>query len=78
MLRPVGCPVVTRTELNGMVSKSAILFCDNWSAHCSEDVLKKLARHGTLVIIYPPHTSHLFQVLDVLLFFAGYIAVVSW
>jgi hypothetical protein len=30
--------------------------------------LKKLACHGVIVLTYPPHTSHIFQVLDVLLF----------
>ena len=34
----------------------------------SDSVLGKLARHGVLVITYPPHTSHVFQILDVLLF----------
>jgi hypothetical protein len=48
--------------------KPAILFCDNCSAHMSNSVLEKLARHGILVLTYPPHTSRIFQVLDVLLF----------
>jgi hypothetical protein len=39
-------------------------FC---SAHCSDEVLGKLGMCGILVITYPPHTSHIFQVLDVLL-----------
>jgi hypothetical protein len=60
--------VVANCDLDGCTDKPSILFCDNCSAHCSEDILKKLARHGILVITYPPHTSHLFQVLDVLLF----------
>lgn len=44
------------------------MFCGNCSARCSGDVLRKLVWYGLLVIIYPAHTSHLFQVLDVLLF----------
>jgi hypothetical protein len=34
----------------------------------SSSCFEKLARHGVLVLIYPPHTSHIFQFLDVLLF----------
>jgi hypothetical protein len=30
-------------------------------------MLEKLARHGVLVLTYPPQTSHIFQVLDILL-----------
>jgi hypothetical protein len=59
---------VANRELAGCSGKPAILLRDNCSAHCCDDVLKKLARHGIHVITYPPHTSHIFQVLDVLLF----------
>jgi hypothetical protein len=34
----------------------------------SNSMLEKLARHWVLVLTYPPHTSHIFQVLHVLLF----------
>jgi hypothetical protein len=34
----------------------------------SDSILRKLACHGVLVLTYPPHTSHIVQVLDVLLF----------
>jgi hypothetical protein len=37
-------------------------------AHCTEDILKKLACHGVIVLTDPLHTSHIFQVLDLLLF----------
>jgi hypothetical protein len=30
--------------------------------------MKELAIHGIFLITYPPHTSHIFQVLDLLLF----------
>jgi hypothetical protein len=60
--------VESNRELEGCRNKPAILFCDNCKTHCSEELLKKLARHGILVLTYPPHTSHVFQVLDVLLF----------
>jgi hypothetical protein len=35
--------------------------------HRSNSMLKKLARHGVFVLTYPPHPSHIFQFLDVLL-----------
>jgi hypothetical protein len=60
--------VEANRELPGCANKPAILFCDNCSAHMSDSVLQNLARHGVLVLTYPPHTSHIFQVLDVLLF----------
>jgi hypothetical protein len=60
--------VLANRDLDGCKDKPAILFCGNCSPYRSDDVLKKLARHGILVITYPPHTSHLFQVVDVLLF----------
>jgi hypothetical protein len=34
----------------------------------SDSISQKLARHGVLTITSPPHTSHIFQVLGVLLF----------
>jgi ribonuclease BN (tRNA processing enzyme) len=33
----------------------------------SNSILEKLARYRALVVMYPPHTSHIFQVPDVLL-----------
>jgi hypothetical protein len=44
-------------ELPGCENKPAILFCDNCSCHCSDDVLKELAEQGILVITDPPHIS---------------------
>jgi hypothetical protein len=62
-------PVVeANRQLPGCGKKRAILFCDNCSAHMSNSKREKLARHGVLVLTYPLHTSHIFQVLDVLLF----------
>jgi hypothetical protein len=58
--------VETNQELPGCARKPVILLCNNCSAHLSAPVLQKFACHGEVVIIYPPHTSHIFQVLDVL------------
>jgi hypothetical protein len=51
----------------GCAKKLTLPFCDNCAAHCSEEILSKLARIGIPVTDYPPHTWHIFQVLDVLL-----------
>jgi hypothetical protein len=45
----------------------AILLCDNCSAHCTEDILQRLTGHAVIVLTYPRYTSHISQVLDVLL-----------
>jgi hypothetical protein len=60
--------VEANRQIPGCDKKPAILFCDNCSAHMSNSMLEKLARNGVLVLTCPPHTSHMFQVLDVLLF----------
>jgi hypothetical protein len=60
--------VEANRQLPGRDNKPAILFCDNYSAHILNSMFEKLARHGILVLTYPPHISHRFQVLDVLLF----------
>jgi hypothetical protein len=60
--------VILDRGLPGCKDKPAILFSDNRSVHCSNELLGNLTRCGILVITYPPHTSHIFQVLDVLLF----------
>jgi hypothetical protein len=60
--------IAANKKLPGCRNKPAILFCGNWACHCSEDILIEFARHGVLVLSYPPHMSNLFQVLDLLLF----------
>jgi hypothetical protein len=54
--------------LPGCQNKPVILFCDNCASHCCDEVKRELAEHGILLITYLPHTSHIFQVLDTLLF----------
>jgi hypothetical protein len=60
--------IESNRELPRYQGKLAIVFCDNCSCHCSDDTLQELANHEIILIAYPPHTSHLFQVLDVPLF----------
>jgi hypothetical protein len=60
--------VEANRQLPGCNKNPAILFYDNCSAHMSNSMLEKLAGHEVLILTYPPHTSHIFQDLDVLLF----------
>jgi hypothetical protein len=60
--------VAANRKLRGRRNKPATLFCDNCAYHCSEDTLIEFARHGVLVLSYPPHTSNLFQVFDLPMF----------
>jgi hypothetical protein len=57
--------VENNCELPGCRGMPVILFCDNGSCHCSDEILRELASHGVLAITCPPH---IFQVLDVPLF----------
>jgi hypothetical protein len=41
---------------------------ENIARDCSDEILLELASHAVLLITYPPHSSHIFQVRDVLLF----------
>jgi hypothetical protein len=68
-LRAVLIPAVeSNRSTAGCQNKPAILLCDNCASHCSNEVKRELAEHGILLLTYPPHTSHIFQVLDRLLF----------
>jgi hypothetical protein len=68
-VRTVPIPAVEGDRsIAGCQNKPAILFCDNCASHCSDEVKRELAEHGVLLLTYPPHTSHIFQVPDRLLF----------
>jgi hypothetical protein len=58
----------TNRQLPGCENKLCILFCDNCLIHCRDQLFKEFAERGVSIITYPPHTSRLFQVLDLLLF----------
>jgi len=49
-------------------NKSAILLLDNCIVHVGEHVEKLLAEKEVKMIIFPLHTTHVFQVLDLTLF----------
>jgi hypothetical protein len=55
-------------RLPGCQGKLCVFLCNNCSIHCSEPILARFAENGVAIINYPLHTSHIFQVLDVLLF----------
>jgi hypothetical protein len=62
-------PAVESNRLSpGCQNQPAISFCDNCVSHCSDEVKRELAEHGIMLIRYPAHISHIFQVLDTLLF----------
>jgi hypothetical protein len=41
---------------------------DNCSIHVQAEILQMLAGHRVKVITFPPHTTHIFQYLDLNLF----------
>jgi hypothetical protein len=48
--------------------REVVLLMDNCCIHVRSDTLQALANHRVKVITFPPHTSHIFQSLDVSLF----------
>jgi hypothetical protein len=60
--------IVGNRKMKGCDRKIVILFFDNLGTHCGESILKKQARLQMLVITFPLHISHIFQVVDCLLF----------
>jgi hypothetical protein len=68
-LRDVMVPSIkSNWNLPGCSEKSSIIFWDDCSDYCSEDIFEKLTNHEILLITYPPLTMPISQVLDVLLF----------
>jgi hypothetical protein len=58
----------TNRQPPGCENKLCVLFCDNCSIHCQDQLVKEFDERGVTIITCPPHTWHLFQVLDRLLF----------
>lgn len=48
--------------------KPAVLICDNCAAHFDNAMIKKLTQNNVRLITIPPHSSHLFQPLDLVTF----------
>jgi hypothetical protein len=47
---------------------TGVLLCDNYSSYIDEEVMAILARENIRLITFPPHTSYLFQPLDLVTF----------
>ena len=60
--------VNNQRSIEGFSDEFAVLFMDNHSSHCDPEILKILADNRVIVITFPPHTSNLFQMLDLVIF----------
>jgi transposase len=68
-LRDVMIPKIDEfRETNGMVNEPAVLLMDNCSAHISPAIIGLLSEHRVKAITFPPHTSGIFQMLDLVFF----------
>jgi hypothetical protein len=62
-------PFIDRVRTNDQFAgKPAILLMDNCLIHTRPEVLKALREHNVKVITFPPHTTQVFQTLDLSLF----------
>jgi hypothetical protein len=62
-------PLIERLRTNPeFTRKSAILLMDNCSIHARPEVLATLRDHNVKVITFQPHTTQIFQTLDLCLF----------
>ena len=50
------------------LNEPAVIICDNCSAHLDDELLQKLAQNNVRLITIPPHSSHVFQPLDLVTF----------
>jgi hypothetical protein len=57
----------TRESLN-LRDFPAVLLCDNCSSHLDDEIMRFLASHNVKLLTFPPHTSNLFQPLDLVTF----------
>jgi hypothetical protein len=60
----------TARETMHLENFAGVLLCDNCPSHIDEEVMVMLARKNIRLITFPPHTSHLFQPLDLVTFAA--------
>ena len=68
-LREIFLPEVeTRRSLIGKWSAKAALVMDGHKTHVTDDVKALLDDNNVEVLIFPPHSSHLLQPLDLLVF----------
>jgi hypothetical protein len=55
-------------ESEEFAQSEAVLLMDNCSLHMGDAVIAVLAREHVRVITFAPHTTHIFQVLDLVFF----------
>jgi hypothetical protein len=55
-------------EVNGFPRSAVILFIDKCSCHFADQVTDLLSAHRINIIPFPPHSSGLFQMLDLVFF----------
>jgi hypothetical protein len=55
-------------EANGLPESPAVLFMDNCSSHLTREVIDLLSSHKVKIITFPPHSSGIFQMLDLVFF----------
>ena len=68
-IRNVFIPYVDNIRQNQLyVDKPAVFLCDNCASHFDENLLRELARKNIRFVTFPPHSSHLFQPLDLVTF----------
>jgi hypothetical protein len=60
--------VATVSESMNLSDSPAVLLCDDRTAHIGDEIKVLLARDDVRLITFPPHTSHLFQPLDLVAF----------
>jgi hypothetical protein len=61
----VSIPFIERLRTNQeFIGKSPILLMDNWSIHTKPEILATLRKHNVKIITFPPHTTQIFQTLD--------------
>jgi hypothetical protein len=61
------------TELRGtkeFETRRVVLFMNNCSSHTSDDIITIVTRKRVKMFTFAPHTTHIFQMLDVVLFWA--------
>ena len=51
-----------------MHTEKDVLLMDNFSSHCSQRIMDLLGNLNIQVITFPPHTTHIFQMLDLVTF----------
>jgi hypothetical protein len=73
-IRTVFLPYVdTLRAMAAFAQEVAVSLMDNYSAHVSDDVIRILTEAMVRIITFAPHTTQVFQVLDLTLF-----GIVEW